>query len=51
MCNNVCFKPFFLLHQVRVWLGAQVVKSPDLLHMEVKGHVITSMGLGAPGEY
>lgn len=27
------------------------MKSPDLLHMEVKGHVITSMGLGAPGEY
>lgn len=28
-----------------------VVKSLDLLHMEVKGHVITSMGLGVPGEY
>lgn len=51
MCDRVDFRSFFLLRQVRVRLRAQVVKTPDLLHMEVKGHVITSMGVGAPGEY
>jgi len=43
--------PLLLLPQVRAWLGARVVKSPQFHRMEVKGHLITSMGLGAPGEY
>lgn len=50
LCTSAALKPQFLFHQVRTWLGVWVVKSPELHHMEVKGHLITSMGLGAPGE-